>query len=117
MPHIESFPNPPIVEALFDIRANLPTDVDLDVLASVQDAVRDRFPTREERVQWESGFELMQGGPPVSSVRGGKIGYHFRSADGLKIFQARLDGFTLNKLRPYTSWDALIAESKELWEL
>lgn len=113
----ESFPNPPIVEALVDIRANLPQSVGLDELASIHNSVRDRFPVREERTRWEGRFELKEDGPLLSGMTRGGHGYQYRSSDGSSIFQARLDGFTFNQLPPYTGWDKLITEAKELWKL
>jgi uncharacterized protein (TIGR04255 family) len=42
-------------------------------------------------------------------------GYLFQSRDGKRIVQARLDGFTFNKLKPYDDWNTLREEAKELW--
>ncbi len=44
-------------------------------------------------------------------------GFFFKSTNENKIFQARLNGFTFNKLFPYQTWDAFKDEARELWEL
>lgn len=40
----------------------------------------------------------------------------FTSADGRQIVQARLDGFTFNRLRPYKEWESFRDEARALWE-
>ena len=46
----------------------------------------------------------------------GIVGFQFRSADGLDIAQFRVDGFIYNRLKPYTSWDAIFPRATDLWE-
>lgn len=47
---------------------------------------------------------------------GGPIGYLFHAPpDDKKIVQARLDGYTFNKLKPYNNWEEFSSEAKELW--
>nr|MBC8551408.1 TIGR04255 family protein [Candidatus Brocadiales bacterium] len=48
---------------------------------------------------------------------GGPDGYLFQSPIKKKIVQARLDGFTFNKLKPYESWKAFRSEACELWNI
>ena len=45
----------------------------------------------------------------------GPQGLLFRSNDGLLVAQFRTDGFSLHRLRPYTSWAQLFPVAKELW--
>ena len=46
-----------------------------------------------------------------------KASEQFRSSDRLNVVQFRVDGFTYNRLRPYTSWDELQPEVLRLWGL
>lgn len=113
---ITPFPNSPITEALLDIRVNLPKEITLDTLATFQNEIKERFPTRKEQYKWESGIKFQAGSAPqVIPSSGGSNGYFFRSPDGKKIVQARLDGYTFNKLKPYNNWEAFSSEAKELW--
>jgi len=48
---------------------------------------------------------------------GGQDGYLFRSSDGRQIVQARLNGLTFNRLRPYKSWALFRDEARKHWEL
>jgi uncharacterized protein (TIGR04255 family) len=111
------FPNAPIVEAVLDIRANLPKEIDLGVLALFQDKIKKEFPARREQFSWKFDFKVNPGNLPESQQpKGGTIGYLFDSSDKKKIVQARLDGFTFNKLKPYANWESFSAEAKKLWQ-
>lgn len=109
------FPNAPITEALLDIRVELPEDVTLARLEVFHDFVKDNFPEKQERISFTSGFKLSQEGPQPLSTSGGPDGYLFRSPTVGKIVQARLDGFTFNKLKPYENWKVFRSEARELW--
>jgi uncharacterized protein (TIGR04255 family) len=50
------FPHAPITEALLDIRVNLPEHVNLAQLATFQDLIKDQYPSRHERVFWQSNI-------------------------------------------------------------
>jgi uncharacterized protein (TIGR04255 family) len=39
----------------------------------------------------------------------------FASTDGRQVVQARLDGFTFSRLKPYDKWESLRDEARELW--
>jgi len=42
-------------------------------------------------------------------------GIIFRSADGKRIAQFRIDGFTFNQLAPYTEWKEVFGTAQQLW--
>jgi uncharacterized protein (TIGR04255 family) len=97
-----TFPNPPITAALKDIRVDPPKEMTLDNLILFYDEVKNRFPLKEEKVRWRTGFRVAPGDvPQISEHVAGIDGYLFRSSDRTKIVQSRLDGFTFNKLKPY----------------
>ncbi len=113
-----SFLNPPITEALLDIRVNLPKDTTLETLASFQDKVNDNYPVKKERFTWEGKFEFKPGIlPEVVSPRAGTDGFFFNSNDGLSVAQVRLDGFTFNRLKPYKNWEEFRSQAKLLWNV
>ena len=112
------FPNAPITEALLDIRVTLPAQTDLAKLATFHDAIKQRYPSRQERLAWRGHIEIKS--TPVAQVSqsaaGGPDGYSFTSVDGRQVVQARLDGFTFSRLKPYDKWEALRDEARELWQ-
>ncbi len=116
MPDYTVFPNAPITEALLDIRVKLPEKRALADLKVFQDHIKDRFPGRKERKFLMSALHLA----PEPSARvsaSGSDGYLFESPKEKKIVQARLDGFTFNKLKPYENWESFCSEARELWAL
>jgi len=112
------FPNAPITEALLDIRVELPDTIDITKLESFHDSIRERFPEKKQRMAIAGGFQLSPEGVPVTlPVSGGPDGYRFRSLTENKIVQARMDGFTFNKLKPYENWQVFYTEAKSLWNV
>lgn len=111
------FPNAPITEAILDIRCNVDPSVDLNQIASFQDEIREKFPNRKQRFRWQSKFQVKDEGKKVEIDQplGSIDGYLFESTDKKKIVQARLDGFTFNRLRPYENWTVFRDEAKALW--
>ena len=112
-----TFPNAPIVEAILDIQVDLPEGVTLEQVDSFQQHVKERFPEREERSKGEALLKFSEQGPSLEAASSNLIGYLYRSKSTGKIAQARLDGFTFNKLKPYEDWDAIRSESQELWDI
>jgi len=107
--------NPPITEALLDIQVKLPEGFDIEVFKSVGKEITDEFPIREVRKKITSTDDLID--EEHRYTRTEKIdGYRYTSNDKTKIFQLRLDGFTYNKLKPYTNWEEFRNEARTLWE-
>lgn len=111
------FPNSPITEAIIDIRVELPEDITLAKLGTFHDYVMERFPEKQERISFTAGFKISQDGPEPLSTSGMPDGYLFSSPSGKKIVQARLDGFTFNKLKPYENWELFNSEAHDLWNI
>ncbi len=110
-----TFQNPPITEALLDIRVNLSKETTLETLLFFQDEIKEHFPNKKER---HSGtFQIKAGAAPeVITSPARADGYMFYAPDNKKIVQVRIDGFTFNKLKPYSNWDIFSREAKYLWE-
>jgi uncharacterized protein (TIGR04255 family) len=114
---VERFKNPPIQEALLDIQVTLPRDVKLESLKKFHEGIESSFPERQERVSLQQAFQISGAGEThaIQSFRS-VDGYLFVSKANAKIVQARRDGFTFNKLKPYSNWEAFNTEAKELWQ-
>ena len=86
----------------------------------MQNRVRDRYPTRHERQDWEiQATALLGDSKPEILQKGGIAGYLFLSPDPQpdRGFQSRLDGYTFSKFKPYEAWNPFQAEAKELWDI
>ena len=109
------FPNPPITEALLDIRVNLSKEMTLQELSLFHTDIKGEFQEKKER--HTGSFQIKTGAAPeMVSSSSRTDGYLFLSKEKNKIVQARLDGFTFNKLKPYSDWEKFCGEAKYLWE-
>jgi uncharacterized protein (TIGR04255 family) len=110
-------PKAPIIEALIDIRVKGREDLTVEQLDAIYDSISNQYPDKKTRHKWESTFEFKKGEPPISTGTETVDGYIFTSADRKQIFQARIDGFTFSRLKPYETWEQLRDEAHRLWQL
>jgi uncharacterized protein (TIGR04255 family) len=111
------FSNAPITEALLDIRVEYSREITLAELESFHNLIKEDFPEKQQRIQFTAGFKISPEGPEALQASGVPDGYLFKSTIYKKIVQARLDGFTFNKIRPYENWEKFRLEAHRLWEL
>lgn len=113
-PHLR---NAPITEAIIDIQAALPSDISLSDLERFQSGIADRFSERKERRSFKTRIELQGDVPKVHTPDATKAdGYLFTSSSEQLIAQARVDGFTLSRLKPYHTGDKFMEEARDLWQ-
>ena len=109
--------NAPITEAIVDFRVKARQDFDLKSFNDLRPELIAEFPKVSERRGFEAKFDMQDTGPGVPTARDlGVDGLLFHSQDGLEIAQFRVDGFTFNRLPPYTSWDQILPRAWRLWE-
>lgn len=114
-PHLQ---NAPIVEAIIDFRVHLPAAFDLARFKALHPHLQSEYPEVRDRKLTEYKYENTAGKQSSLSVEEhGTHGFWFRSADNLNIAQFRRDGFTFNRLKPYTSWEQVFQEATRLWKL
>lgn len=118
--HDQPFPKlsrAPITEALIDFRLRPLLPIALEQLSQLDAQLNADYPVKKDiraiqaaiRVGAEAGQQV------ISSDQ--LIGYRYESKVTPFIFQARVDGFTVSRLAPYSTWDELLAETKRLWEI
>src|SRR3989337_4257969 len=110
--------NAPITEAVIDFRIKARAGFRPEEFADLKARLSERFPKVEQHrgLQVTLGVIKGQVQPPV--VQGpGLQGYFFKTSDEKTIAQFRADGFTFNRLRPYSSWEELFPQAIELWSL
>lgn len=110
-------PKAPITEALIDIRVKLADDYTVNKLNSIYDAIASQYPERKERMRWEGKFDFKKGEPPKLTAEDKIDGYLYISSDKKQVVQARLDGFTFSRLKPYETWENFREEAYRLWLL
>ena len=120
MPDLRHLRNAPITEAIIDFRVKARTGFRPEEFLSLKTRLAERFPNVDKRRGVQATVEMIegQGQPPVmQSADLGLQGYFFKTSDGKTIAQFRVDGFTFNRLYPYTSWEGLFPQAMELWRL
>ena len=112
---VRHYSRAPITEAIVDLKVILPDNFAIERFLEIQARVRDRFPTSEPI---HVGSLAIQAGPEIQvDASRQHSGFLFRSKDGLRIFQATLQGFTFNRLAPYNSWEEFSNDARNLWEI
>ena len=92
----------------------------LELRANLKEVLQSRlpeFPKVEERGKVQGELKFEKGTVVASTKNMGLQGYFLKTEDDLTVGQFRRDGFTLNRLRPYTSWDELFPEAIRLWQV
>ncbi len=109
-------PNPPIIEAVLDIDCELPPSFDI---RSVEEAARKTlaksYPKLRPIVVQDHRVETTPDNRMKYSVEGGLQGFQFLKSDEKQLVQLRSQGFSFNRLAPYSSLDDYLPQIKKLW--
>ncbi|MBF8262449.1 MAG: hypothetical protein HW387_114 [Parachlamydiales bacterium] len=105
-----SYPNPPIVEAIFDVQMELPQDVGIAELETFGKTVASDYPEKKTRRKFASKFEIKDEEPSAEAFNLGIAGILNWSPDHRQALQVRLDGFSFSRLKPYEKWDVHFTE-------
>ncbi len=109
---------PPIIEAVLDLDCDLPLTWNIaTVEAASRETYRDRYP--RFRTQLLQGFQIEQqaGAEPRLSTQRGIQALQFLTEDERQLVQVRAQGFSFNRLAPYTSLDEYLPEIERIWQL
>lgn len=107
---------PPIVEAVVDIDCDMPPKFDLAALEPVvKDAYKDCYP--HSQVRWMEQFQIKaeKQGPSVESSLRAVQALQVRQADKAQLVQIRTEGFSFNRLKPYTTLTDYLEEIERSW--
>lgn len=108
----------PIVEAIVDIDCDLPPSLDFEALDRAgQAAFGDRYPQAQRRMVSEHEVLVAPGQPPAMTSREGLQSLMYLTQDRKQLVQTRPNGFTFNRLAPYTSLDEYLPEIERTWRL
>lgn len=119
MARIRHLRNAPITEAIVDFRVSLPDDFRPDRLREAKERLAQHYPEALERKGLETRLEIAAGQPPKEPHTRdlGFLGIWLKTEDQKSVAQFRVDGFTFNRLRPYTRWEEILPEALRLWEI
>jgi uncharacterized protein (TIGR04255 family) len=107
----------PIVEAVVDIDCDLPPGFDLTALvAASREAFRDEYPKFRTQMMQEHSVEMTDGALNTST-RQAVQALQFLHEDERQLVQVRVNGFSFNRLAPYTTLDDYLPEIERTWHL
>lgn len=105
----------PIVEAVLDVRTVLPPDTRVERLRELSPRLRDAYPGETTQHGVAARFSISGAEARVDQAPEWLRGYTFHSNDDLSRIQFRQDGFTFNRLSPYTDWDDVAGRARAAW--
>jgi uncharacterized protein (TIGR04255 family) len=118
MAEVRHLNNAPITEAIIDFRVKLPPEFKVESFLELKNTIGDRLPKVQERKLFSGQLKFKGGKPQKTSAEyHGIHGYFFRPEDEKNVAQFRIDGFTYSRLRPYTCWEEMFGEARELWKM
>jgi uncharacterized protein (TIGR04255 family) len=117
MPEPRPLRRAPITEALIDFRIAPPISAFEQKTVGLHERIRGEYPKSEERKKFQAQLKVTGGKIETDTTELGIHGQFFKTEDEKTIAQFRADGFTLNRLNPYTSWLELFPEAMRLWDL
>ena len=110
--------HPPIVEAVLDFDCDMPPTFDLTALEKAsREAFRDQYPKFRTQFLEEHQFEKKVDQPIQFSVLRRLQALQFLQEDEKQLVQVRMQGFSFNRLTPYTSLDDYLPEIERTWGL
>lgn len=111
--------NPPIVEMVLDIDCDLPPGLDLLALESQAIAALPNYPKREKQYFYQQHFQVRPGDPPAgeTTLHQGLQALQFFSDDKKQLVQVRAQGYSFNRLAPYSGLDEYLPEIERTWSL
>jgi uncharacterized protein (TIGR04255 family) len=113
-----SLKNAPIVEAVLDLDCDLPPSIDFAALQdAVKDTYSDKYPTFRPLFFQEAKIESKSAAPPEMSVRRGIQAFQCFDKTEKQLVQVRAQGYSFNRLAPYTSMDDYLPEIERTWNL
>ncbi len=115
--HIEQLKDAPIIEAVMDIDCDFSPVQDLAGLeAAARDCFRDRYPKLRKQLLQEFEVTTKSGTPPQSTARPHRVqAFQFLTADEKQLVQLRRQGYSFNRLSPYTKFDDYLPEIERSW--
>ncbi len=110
--------DPPIVEAVLDIECDLPPTLNWDELKeSARNTYRAHYPKFRPISFERLGIEKSSGEPPTHKTLRGIQLLQFLHEDGKQIVQVRSQGYSFNRLAPYSTLDDYLPEIERTWKL
>jgi uncharacterized protein (TIGR04255 family) len=108
----------PIIEAVLDVDCDMPPKFDLLALEKTLSAsVKETYPKSRKVLLEQHRIERKGDQPSNISSSQAVQALQFLQNDELQIVQFRREGFSFNRLAPYSTMDDYLPEIRSLWEI
>lgn len=108
----------PIVEAVIDIDCDMPPGFDLAALEGpAHEAFRAQYPKFRNQFLEQHRIESKADEPAKHSAKRALQALQFLHDDEKQLVQVRTQGFSFNRLAPYTTLDDYLPEIHRTWEI
>lgn len=111
--------NAPIVEAVIDIGVAQRKDFEMELLKQAYPSIIGNYPIQREQRFFESHFQHRVGtdAPKVETSDGGVAGYQYITKDQKQLMQFKREGFSFNRLKPYSDWKSVKLSASSGWKI
>jgi uncharacterized protein (TIGR04255 family) len=117
-PALSRLRNPPIVEAVFDVECDLPPGFDLAALEEpARGRFKDAYPKFRSLLVQELKLEMNHDAVASTAARPAVQALQWLHEDERQLVQLRAQGFSFNRLAPYSSLDDYLPEIERTWRL
>lgn len=113
MGQIETFRNPPIVEAILAFEYSYLDDL-ITSANNFYEVIRKSYPDREE-LNIPLAATLTRSGQSLGTPKTKPSGFRFTSPDGLQAVQVTRRSLSIHRLQPYIDWEHFAAISQDIW--
>lgn len=115
---MSKYNNPPIIEAVFDIRVDPVLGLPAKDIEKLHVKIVESYPIMEPQGMWETMVEFKKGVPAKTEAKDkGIYGYRFWNSARNQVCLCRVDGFSFSRLKPYVSWEESSREALRLWSV
>ena len=107
--------NPPIRELVIDIRTIVPEEFKPKKFKAIHKSIGKSYPFIEERHKVEGHIGFGPNADKQLPLSPTFVGYVFKSKSEKNLVQFRSDGFTINKIKPYSGWGTELKKAMKFW--
>ncbi len=108
----------PITEAVIDYRVQARDGITPSNFNEVRERLRPEFPVAVDVKTFEAHLGFDESGQPrTPESKHQHLGTMLRNEARAEVVQFRTDGFTFNKLAPYTSWNEIYPRAQHFWQM
>src|SRR4029077_12173346 len=115
-----SLAHAPIMEAMIDLRVRVAEGMSVALLDEALGNANFGYGKKGPILRGQFGFSFNTDNAPMAQPLLSEtmiVGGRFHSLDEKYVAQFTTEGFTLSRLAPYETWEALIDEAKRVWDV